>query len=57
MPKFIGLTPILAWQIWEPTNQALVDGLEKENEKDEESERSTVGENRRAIGPIPHVRY
>jgi hypothetical protein len=45
MPKFIGLTPILAWQIWEPTNQALVDGLEKENEKDEESERSTVGEN------------
>jgi hypothetical protein len=32
-----------------------VDRLEKENEKDEESERSTVGENRRAIGPTPHV--
>jgi hypothetical protein len=34
-----------------------VDRLKKENEKDEESERSTVGENRRAIGLTPHVRY
>jgi hypothetical protein len=34
-----------------------VDRLENEIEKDEESERSTVGENGRAIGLIPHVRY